>query len=106
MSFGDRVVAERSSAMEVPVRRLAFVSGRVQGVGFRAATAREASRLGVTGHAANLADGRVEVLACGTEYAVLALVEWLEEGPPGARVRSVRVQEAGETDIPPRFEIR
>lgn len=63
-----------------------LVSGRVQGVRFRAATRDEALRLGLSGHARNLADGSVEVLAAGEEGAIAALQRWLQHGPPLARV--------------------
>lgn len=66
-----------------------LVTGRVQGVFFRASTQREAQRLGVSGHAHNLPDGAVEVLACGDPAAVEQLREWLWQGPPGARVDEV-----------------
>ncbi len=65
------------------------VSGRVQGVFYRASTRREALRLGISGWARNLPDGRVEVLACGEEEALEALLAWLREGPPHARVEEV-----------------
>jgi acylphosphatase len=76
------------------VCRRCLVSGRVQGVFFRASTARKAKSLGVNGHAINLADGRVEVLAWGEAGAVGALCAWLEKGPPAARVDAVSVQDA------------
>jgi acylphosphatase len=63
-----------------------FVSGRVQGVFFRASTARRAQELGLNGVARNLADGRVEVLAVGDPAALDRLAEWLRTGPPRARV--------------------
>ena len=66
-----------------------FVSGRVQGVFFRASTAREAQRLDLRGWAKNLADGRVEVLAAGPPAALDALERWLHDGPPAAAVASV-----------------
>lgn len=66
-----------------------FISGRVQGVGFRASTRREAERLGIRGWAINLPDGRVEVLAVGPAHAVVELGEWLCNGPSGARVLGV-----------------
>lgn len=63
-----------------------LVSGRVQGVFFRASTREQAQRLGLSGHALNLDDGRVEVLAQGEEAAIEALASWLRKGPPMARV--------------------
>lgn len=76
-----------------------WVSGRVQGVWFRESTRREAVRLGLAGHALNLADGRVEVLACGPAQALDELAAWLEHGPPMAEVASVRAETAD--DAPP-----
>ena len=67
------------------------VYGRVQGVWFRDSTRREAQRLGITGHAINLPDGSVEVLACGTGVALSKLESWLHEGPPLASVSRVEV---------------
>ncbi|TCO81093.1 acylphosphatase [Plasticicumulans lactativorans] len=72
--------------------RLARVRGRVQGVAFRAHTRERALQLGVVGQARNLADGSVEVLACGDEAAVRALCDWLRQGPPRARVDAVEEQ--------------
>ena len=66
-----------------------LVSGQVQGVGFRASTREQAARLGVRGHACNLADGSVEVLAAGDAAAIDALERWLQVGPPLARVDAV-----------------
>jgi acylphosphatase len=67
-----------------------IVSGRVQGVFFRASARDEAKRLGVNGHARNLLDGNVEVCACGSQSALAALERWLHVGPPAARVETVR----------------
>jgi acylphosphatase len=66
-----------------------MVRGRVQGVFFRASTREQALKLGVSGHAKNLADGGVEVLASGSPEALDALHKWLHVGPPSARVESV-----------------
>ena len=66
-----------------------LVRGRVQGVRFRAATRDEALRLGLSGHARNLADGSVEVLAAGEDASLAALQRWLQRGPPLARVDEV-----------------
>lgn len=67
-----------------------LVSGKVQGVFFRASVRREALELRLSGYATNLADGRVEVLACGDGAALDRLEEWLAHGPPAARVDEVR----------------
>lgn len=66
-----------------------FVSGRVQGVAFRVHTRAQALALGLCGHARNLDDGRVEVLAIGDEDAIGRLADWLQHGPPLARVDGV-----------------
>jgi acylphosphatase len=68
-----------------------LVGGRVQGVFYRATAARRAQDLGLSGYARNLADGRVEVLACGEEAAVFAFVNWLWIGSSASRVTSVEV---------------
>jgi len=82
-----------------------WVSGRVQGVWFRASTCEEAQRLGLRGWARNLPDGRVEVLACGAQQSLARLEEWLWEGPPLAQVNAVEAQ-TGECDPPAGFEAR
>ena len=66
------------------------MSGRVQGVFYRASTRERAQQLGCRGYARNLADGRVEVLAIGEPAAVDALVKWLWQGPPAANVQDVQ----------------
>lgn len=68
------------------------VSGKVQGVWFRASTREQAERLGIAGHAINLPDGRVEVVACGDDAALDQLAAWLTQGPPLARVDNVASQ--------------
>ncbi|WP_266159980.1 acylphosphatase [Dyella silvatica] len=65
------------------------VSGRVQGVFYRAGTREQALELGLTGYAKNLPDGSVEVLASGSGQAIEALERWLWHGPPAAKVESV-----------------
>jgi acylphosphatase len=65
------------------------VSGRVQGVFFRASTREEAMKLGISGHARNLDDGRVEVVANGSDDALATLEAWLHHGPSSARVDRV-----------------
>lgn len=73
---------------------LARVSGRVQGVSFRAATRRRALALGLSGWVRNRRDGDVELYACGEPTACAELQQWLWQGPPAARVGSVDIQEA------------
>ncbi len=75
-----------------------FISGRVQGVFFRASTVEKASGLGLHGFARNLRDGRVEVLLAGSPEKVQALIGWLWEGPAGAEVTGVVIET---TDEPP-----
>ena len=70
-----------------------IVSGRVQGVFYRARTAERAREFNVHGWARNLSDGTVEVVMSGAQASVSALCAWLWEGPPAARVTGVRVEE-------------
>lgn len=66
-----------------------FITGRVQGVFFRANTQEQAQLWGITGYAKNLDDGRVEVLACGEEQALQKMEQWLHHGPDYAIVDGV-----------------
>ena len=68
-----------------------FVSGRVQGVFFRAETSRLARSRGLAGWVRNLPDGRVEAVFEGPRWAVESMLEWVRAGPRGAAVRSVEV---------------
>lgn len=72
----------------------AYVSGRVQGVCYRAFTREQALAAGLTGHAINLADGRVEVLLQGLQKDVDRVLERLRSGPPRAEVRDIVVEPA------------
>ncbi len=69
--------------------RLFRIEGRVQGVWFRESTRRVATALEITGYAKNMADGTVQVLACGEPVAMDQLAEWLKQGPPMAQVTKV-----------------
>ncbi len=83
-----------------------WVSGRVQGVWFRA-TAREiANRLGLKGWVRNLPDGRVEIVAEGDESALDEFIKWCWEGPPLARVEDVEVEWERPTGEFRSFEVR
>jgi len=83
-----------------------LVSGKVQGVCFRASTRDQARRLGLRGYARNLDDGRVEVLAMGTDEALEALATWLLKGPPSSRVDAVDRHDCVGSVEQDRFEIR
>jgi acylphosphatase len=82
-----------------------LVSGRVQGVFYRASAQRKAAALGLAGWARNLPDGRVEVLASGPEDALKELQDWLWQGPPQAAVTGVLCEPA-EHPATDGFEVR
>jgi acylphosphatase len=82
--------ADPAAARRICKRSL--VSGRVQGVFYRASTAAKARELGVDGYARNLPDGRVEVLACGPDLAVEELTSWLWTGSSASKVTDVQVE--------------
>ena len=75
--------------MNGQARRGYIVSGRIQCVGFRWWTQKEADRLGLVGTVQNLEDGRVEVMARGTTNALEKLERLLREGPPMSRVKEI-----------------
>lgn len=79
---------------EFPEAKRYFVSGTVQGVGFRYFARRAAKRLRVAGYAKNLADGRVEVYAIAPPQALAALRAELERGPQLASVSGVAEENA------------
>jgi acylphosphatase len=83
-----------------------LVSGRVQGVFFRATAAEHARELGLAGAARNLPDGRVEVVAEGSPAAIEALVDFCRMGPPSARVTGVEVEELEPTGETRGFAVR
>ncbi|MCC7404730.1 MAG: acylphosphatase [Bdellovibrionales bacterium] len=70
-----------------------LISGKVQGVGFRAFTFREATSLGVVGWVRNLEDGRVEALVLAPQETMLSLEARIRQGPRGSRVDRVEVIE-------------
>ena len=79
--------------MDTQAKRF-YVSGSVQGVGFRFFAERIATSLGVSGYVRNLYDGRVEVYAIGSAKQLLALKNELERGPRMAQVDGVLVEDA------------
>jgi acylphosphatase len=102
----DGLFRAKENAMATKTIR-AIVTGRVQGVFFRAYTEEEALRCGVNGWVRNLPDRSVEVLASGEADRVDRLVAWLSIGPPLAQVSRVQVEELEKPDETLRgFEIR
>ena len=76
------------------------VSGRVQGVGFRWFVARLAAALGIRGTVRNLNDGRVEVVAAGSDAALERLARELAQGPPAAQVERVETAHVEDEVVP------
>jgi acylphosphatase len=68
------------------------VSGRVQGVCFRASTQSEAERLGLVGWVRNRDDGSVELHAEGGKELIERLIQWCRKGPPSARVTDIHIE--------------
>lgn len=89
------------------VQRHLWVSGRVQGVGFRRATFQRSQRFpGLRGYVQNLPDGRVEVVVAGPKPLVDELVEYCHRGPLLARVTDIEIaEEPFDPSLPP-FEQR
>lgn len=83
-----------------------LVSGHVQGVFFRASASDVAQRLGLTGWASNLPDGRVEAVFQGDDERVEEAVTFCHQGPPGARVDGVEVERAAPVDGEHGFTVR
>ena len=82
-----------NSRTRLEAARRIRVRGRVQGVYFRASTAERAIALSLRGHAENLRDGSVLVLAAGSPDALAKLIAWLQVGPPMACVDAVEVED-------------
>lgn len=88
------------------VRLEITVTGRVQGVNFRSYTQQQARNLGLTGWVANHTDGTVRVVAEGDEIALEALLAFLNQGSPMARVDSVESQRLPATGAFDQFRIQ
>jgi acylphosphatase len=83
----------------------AIVTGRVQGVSFRASTASEARRLGLVGWVRNRSDGSVELEAQGDDSRVGELLAWCAHGPPAARVTHVAIDELAPAEGESKFSV-
>ena len=70
----------------------AFISGKVQGVGYRYSTMNEAKRLGLNGWVRNLPDSRVEAIFEGESEVVEEMIRWCHQGPIAAVVKDVQVE--------------
>jgi len=87
-------------------RLLMVVSGRVQGVFFRSATAEQARALGIVGYVRNRDDGSVEIVAEGDRNALEIFAAWARRGPTSARVEDLRIEWSDAGDEFERFKIR
>nr|WP_283815829.1 acylphosphatase [Bradyrhizobium lablabi] len=98
--------AASPQATDQPERREYLISGRVQGVGFRAFVQQHLSELGLEGAVENLRDGRVHVTAAGPMAQLDQLEPWLRKGPPASKVDDLVVRRGDdvgkEIDAPPR----
>jgi len=74
------------------IRTHLWISGRVQGVGYRLSAQNEAVKLGVKGWVKNLPDGRVEAVLEGEKTAVEQMIQWCHQGPETAVVKDVQVE--------------
>ena len=83
-----------------------IISGRVQGVWFRANTKNKAEQLGITGWVRNTDDGKVEALFEGKDDNVKEMLEWCKHGPPMAKVTDVKVERNFDQDEYNSFSIK
>lgn len=95
----ERAGPRNAVAAELQAKRF-WVSGLVQGVGFRFFAVRVAQRIGVAGYTRNLSDGRVEVYAVGDHAQLVALREELQRGPRLASIAGVAEEDV---EVLPRY---
>lgn len=86
------MMADQETRAEGTTALRAVISGRVQGVWYRAWTVETATRLGLSGWVRNRLDGTVEALFCGPAELVHRMIEACRSGPPDARVAEVDVE--------------
>ena len=96
---GANKTSNSSDSLSAETRLSVLVSGRVQGVGFRAFVQRQALDLHLSGYAENLSDGRVEVVAEGEKEELEHLLVKLRNGPSHANVKDVEVSWGESTDL-------
>lgn len=82
------------------------VSGRVQGVWFRASTKQKAEQLGVTGWIRNTSDGCIEAIFEGNKNMVKEMVDWCNHGPPQAKVENIEIKNQPVTNAFDGFAIK
>ena len=82
-----------------------FISGKVQGVGYRYSTVQKAQELGLRGWVRNRLDGRVEAIFSGTEPLITQMLQWCDQGPRSAKVTDVSVEKL-EPQIYQGFEVK
>lgn len=88
------------------LRRHVYISGRVQGVGFRWYTRAQARALDLVGWVRNLPDGSVEAVFQGERESVEAMTEWCSSGSPSSHVKSVSVSDEPVVNRETDFEFR
>lgn len=88
------------------VQKHLWISGRVQGVFYRASTQQKAHELAIKGWVKNLPDGRVEAMLIGPEHAIQELIAWCKHGPDRAIVDNIVVKTIHPVDSFSDFEIR
>ena len=82
------------------------ISGRVQGVWFRASTKQKAEQLGLNGWVKNTFDGDVEAIFEGEENCIREMLDWCHQGPPMAKVEGIKVTEKDPSNGFDDFSIR
>jgi len=75
------------------VNKHVIISGRVQGVFFRASTKQKAEQLGITGWVRNTSDGKVEAIFQGGENKVKEMIDWCYHGPPLSRIDNIEIED-------------
>ena len=88
------------------IAKRVIISGRVQGVFFRANTKQKAEQLGITGWVRNTSDGKVEAIFEGDENSVKEMISWCRHGPSLARVDNINIKENKATSEYTDFKIK